>query len=95
MSTNGSRIEEEKRPFNLRVNGQMRCLSNTMEFPPLGAVLTTLGVRKELVAIALNDTIVPRDKWDQTFVSEEDKLEIVHFVGGGCLFNDQSDQDQR
>jgi thiamine biosynthesis protein ThiS len=56
-----------------------------MEFPPLGAVLTTLGVRKELVAIALNDTIVPRDKWDQTFVSEEDKLEIVHFVGAAVF----------
>ncbi len=58
-------------------------MPGTVDPPPLGAVLTALAVRKELVAIALNDTIVPRAQWDETLVSEGDKLEIVHFVGGG------------
>jgi sulfur carrier protein len=71
--------------LNLRVNGQWRTLPVTAESPPLGVVLTVLAVRKELVAIALNDMIVPRAQWDQTLVSEGDRLEVVHFVGGGCF----------
>lgn len=69
--------------LTLSVNGTLRSLPGTVDSPPLGTVLAALAVRKELVAIALNDTIVPRAQWDETLVSEGDKLEIVHFVGGG------------
>ena len=70
--------------LNLMVNGQLRRLPLLTNDQSLGSILSALAVRKELVAIALNDTIVPRAAWGHTSVSEGDRLEIVHFVGGGC-----------
>jgi sulfur carrier protein len=67
------------------VNGQIRILTETADALSLASVLMTLAVRKELVAIALNDTIIPKGRWEETTVSRGDKLEIVHFVGGGCF----------
>ena len=34
-------------------------------------------------AVELNRDIAPRERWSETTLSEDDKLEIVHFVGGG------------
>jgi sulfur carrier protein len=76
--------EDKSLTHNLKVNGQMRRLSLLTNDQSLGSLLSALAVRKELVAIALNDMIVPRGEWDSTLVSEGDRLEIVHFVGGGC-----------
>ena len=70
--------------LNLKVNGQIRRLPLLTDNQSLGSILSALAVRKELVAIALNDTIVPRAAWGHTSVSEGHRLEIVHFVGGGC-----------
>jgi sulfur carrier protein len=70
--------------LTLNVNGQIRRLPLLTNDQSLRSILSALAVRKELVAIALNDTIVPRAKWGHTLVSEGDRLEIVHFVGGGC-----------
>ncbi len=40
-------------------------------------------MKQDRVAVELNRTIVPREKWGETNLSEGDRLEIVHFVGGG------------
>jgi thiamine biosynthesis protein ThiS len=37
----------------------------------------------ERVAVELNKRIVRRADWGSTIISEGDKVEIVHFVGGG------------
>ena len=76
--------EDAPLTLNLKVNGQIRRLPLLTNDQSLGSILSALAVRKELVAIALNDTIVPRAEWGHTPVSEGDRLEIVHFVGGGC-----------
>ena len=70
--------------LNLSINGELRAVPDTANPALLETVLAALAVRKELVAIAVNDTIVPRGEWKQTLVSAGDKIEIVHFVGGGC-----------
>jgi thiamine biosynthesis protein ThiS len=41
------------------------------------------GLKTSLVAVEQNGTIVPRSDFATRKVSEGDKLEIVHFVGGG------------
>jgi len=33
--------------------------------------------------VELNREIVPRNLWSETNLKEGDRLEIVHFVGGG------------
>jgi sulfur carrier protein len=70
--------------LNISINGELRSVPDSANPVNLNHVLTSLAVRKDLVAIALNDTIVPRAQWSQTLVSEGDRVEIVHFVGGGC-----------
>jgi len=42
-----------------------------------------LGLKSERVAVELNKKIVRRVEWDSTTISEGDRLEVVHFVGGG------------
>jgi sulfur carrier protein len=41
-------------------------------------------MKPDRVAVELNRAIVPHEKWAETSLSEGDRLEIVHFVGGGC-----------
>ena len=69
--------------LELIVNGDLRSLPVAPDPATFGKALSVLGVRRELVAIALNDVIVPRAEWDSTPVSARDRIEIVHFVGGG------------
>jgi sulfur carrier protein len=65
------------------LNGQSR------EFPQLGAgahlqdLVAELGLKGDRVAIEHNGNIVPRAEWSKTVMAEGDRLEIVHFVGGG------------
>jgi thiamine biosynthesis protein ThiS len=68
--------------MKLHINGADR------EFPPstsLATLLEQLGMKQDRVAVELNRDIVPRDRWTETTLSDGDRLEIVHFVGGGLL----------
>lgn len=49
----------------------------------LSALVDHLGMKPDRVAIELNREIVPRNQWPQTPLHDGDRLEIVHFVGGG------------
>jgi sulfur carrier protein len=49
----------------------------------LSQLIEQLGMKQDRVAVELNRNIVPRAQWPETNLSEGDKLEIVHFVGGG------------
>lgn len=41
------------------------------------------GLDRSRVAVELNGEIVPRGTFDDTLLHDGDKVEIVHFVGGG------------
>jgi thiamine biosynthesis protein ThiS len=49
----------------------------------LAALLEFLKLPADRVAVELNLVIVPRGNWDQTVIKDGDRLEVVHFVGGG------------
>jgi thiamine biosynthesis protein ThiS len=66
--------------MKLSINGEDR------EFPsPLTvfSLIAHLGMKPDRVAVELNRDLLPRERWAQTQLSDDDKLEIVHFVGGG------------
>ena len=46
-------------------------------------LIKQLELAPERLAIELNLSILPRAKWAETELRQGDKLEIVHFVGGG------------
>jgi thiamine biosynthesis protein ThiS len=43
----------------------------------------TLGLDLRKVAVERNLEIVPRSIYAQTLLAEGDRIEIVHFIGGG------------
>jgi thiamine biosynthesis protein ThiS len=49
----------------------------------LDALIEELGMKSDRVAVELNREIVPRGSWSATGLKDGDRLEIVHFVGGG------------
>jgi sulfur carrier protein len=49
----------------------------------LAQLISQLGMKGDRVAVELNREIVPRAQWSDTELHERDRLEIVHFVGGG------------
>jgi thiamine biosynthesis protein ThiS len=71
--------------MNLSINGETREFAEpaTGEFT-LALLVDKLAMKPDRVAVELNREIVPRDRWPQTPLKDGDRLEIVHFVGGGC-----------
>jgi thiamine biosynthesis protein ThiS len=50
----------------------------------LDGLIEELGMKGDRVAVELNREIVPRGNWSATALQDGDRLEIVHFVGGGA-----------
>ena len=68
--------------MKLHINGEERTFD--LEVLTLVVLVETFGMKVDRVAIELNRDIVPRDRWAETPLHDGDKLEMVHFVGGGC-----------
>jgi thiamine biosynthesis protein ThiS len=66
--------------MKLQINGEARDFDSPLT---LAGLVDHLGMKADRVAIELNRSIVARDRWPQTNLAEGDRLEIVHFVGGG------------
>ena len=64
----------------LHINGEARDIPDGLT---LASLIEQLGMKGDRVAVELNLEIVPRATWGETHLKDGDKLEIVHFVGGG------------
>ena len=62
------------------VNGEAKELSDPISLAELIAQLDLPATR---IAVELNRAVVRRGDWSATMIQDEDRLEIVHFVGGG------------
>jgi len=49
----------------------------------LAALIDQLGLKGDRIAVELNREIAPRSRWSDISLREGDRIEIVHFVGGG------------
>jgi sulfur carrier protein len=49
----------------------------------VNGLLKELRVEDKVMAVAINMEIVKKDNWDTTLLKDGDKLELLHFVGGG------------
>ena len=65
----------------IQVNGEPREVEENISLPELVA---RLNLKPEQIAIEVNHNVVRRAQWDNTLLQADDKVEIVHFVGGGC-----------
>jgi thiamine biosynthesis protein ThiS len=65
--------------MRLVINGEERNYTAVT----LNGLIKELGMKGDRVAVELNREIVPRGSWSATTLQDGDRLEIVHFVGGG------------
>jgi thiamine biosynthesis protein ThiS len=66
--------------MTLHINGERRTFPDGLT---VASLVAHLGMKADRVAVELNLEIVPRANWDAIALKDGDKLEIVHFVGGG------------
>jgi thiazole synthase len=66
--------------LNVTLNGEARALNAGLT---VKAMLETLGLDPAKIAVERNLEIVPRSAYSQIAVTEGDRFEIVHFIGGG------------
>lgn len=69
--------------MKLHINGEERDFNDAPAPFTLAALVEALGMKADRVAVELNRDIVPRDRWTDTRLTDGDRLEVVHFVGGG------------
>lgn len=62
------------------VNGEEKEYSAAIS---LAQLIEQLDLPAARIAIELNREVVRRSDWDGTMIRDEDRIEIVHFVGGG------------
>ena len=69
-----------KKKIKIKINGKSNIIDDKTN---LSVLLKDLKVPLRKVAIELNREIVDKKKLDKIFLKTNDKLEIVHFIGGG------------
>ena len=66
--------------MQVEINGERRVLEEQIT---LVGLIEYLKLAPERLAIELNQKVVRRADWPLTPLNEGDRIEIVHFVGGG------------
>lgn len=68
----------------LTLNGESRAFEVPIQGPlSVQGLLVQLQLDMRKVAVELNEEIVPRSRYTETWLTSGDSLEIVHFIGGG------------
>jgi len=66
--------------MQLTINGEARMFGMLSD---IAALVTALGLDVRKVAVERNLEIVPRSLYAATSLADGDRIEIVHFIGGG------------
>jgi sulfur carrier protein len=69
--------------LTLVINGQNRSFDNLTPPVSLAQVIAAMELKGDRIAVEHNGQIVQRAQWADTTISSGDRLEVVHFVGGG------------
>ena len=65
--------------MQIQINGEYREVSSKTVID----LLEALGIDPKRVAVELNMEILPKAEYSEKSIADGDKIEIVHFVGGG------------
>ncbi len=66
--------------IKIKINGKIKSISQDSN---LSEVLKNLKIPLNKVAIELNKEIIDKKKINKIKLNKNDKIEIVHFIGGG------------
>ena len=66
--------------IKIKINGKIKSI---IQDSNLSMVLKNLKIPLNKVAIELNEEIIDKKKINKIKLNKNDKIEIVHFIGGG------------
>lgn len=66
--------------MNIIINGETKVFENgnSLQF-----IIESLKIEDKVMAAAVNMEIVKKDQWNDFIPKENDKIELLQFVGGG------------
>ena len=62
------------------INGKKEVLKKKNS---LSQLLDNLKIKQNGIAIEINSIVIPKSQYENTFIQNNDNIEIVHFIGGG------------
>lgn len=66
--------------MNIYVNGSASQVEDSI---PMSALVEQLGLVGKRIAVEVNEELIPRSRFDLHLLVAEDRVEIIHAVGGG------------
>tara|TARA_B100000131_G_C17992907_1_gene563314 strand:- start:19 stop:237 length:219 start_codon:yes stop_codon:yes gene_type:complete len=69
-----------KNKIKINLNGKLMSINPNF---PLKALLEKLKIPTNKIAIELNHEIINKNRINKISLKQNDKIEIVHFIGGG------------
>jgi sulfur carrier protein len=66
--------------LQIKLNGETKDVDDGTT---LLSLVEQLSLAPERLAVELNHEVIRRSEWPDTKLSDGDRVEIVHFVGGG------------
>ena len=66
--------------MQILLNGQEKTISPPCSIQDL---VSQLDLQNRRIAVEVNLTLIPRSRFAEHFLAENDKVEIVHAIGGG------------
>lgn len=68
--------------MKIQINGEVLAVDEQLKLSEF-VELRLNGKEPRGIAVALNEMIIPKSKWSETVLNENDNVEIVHAVQGG------------
>ena len=69
-----------KKKIKIKINGKLRLIDDKTK---LSVLIKNLKIPLKKVAIEMNNKIIDKKKLNKIYLKKNDKIEIVHFIGGG------------
>ncbi len=66
--------------MKVRINGEEKEIEDGMT---LNGLLNALDIKLQGIAVDINKEIVPKSRFEETFIRQNDVIEIVRMAGGG------------
>ena len=66
--------------IKIKINGKLSMINDNLS---LSELLKKLKIPLKKVAIELNEEIIDKNNLNKLILKKNDKIEIVHFIGGG------------
>ena len=71
---------KKTKKIQIKINGKVKVINKNLK---LSNLVIKLKIPIKKVAIELNQEIVDKKKINKIYLKKNDKIEIVHFIGGG------------